>query len=104
MEATLIKPVVGEGATISYVADSYAQTIIEVSDDLKTVVVQQDDAKHDPNTKPYSNQWIITRNPNGQVRTFTLRKNGRYVLKGETLKGGLKLSLGGRHHYYSYEF
>ena len=103
MEATIIKPVVGEGATVSYVADSYAQTIIEVSDDLKTVVVQQDDAKHDENTKPYSNVWVLSRNTNGQIRTFTLRKNGRYVLKGETIKG-LKLSLGGRHHYYSYEF
>ena len=43
MEATLIKPVVGEGATISYVADSYPQTIIEVSKDLKTIIVQDDE-------------------------------------------------------------
>jgi phage gp46-like protein len=103
MEATLIKPTVGEGATISLWADSHPQTIIEVSSDLKTVTVQQDSAKVDPNAKPYANKWIVEKDPQGQVQVFTLRKNGRYVRKGESLNGQA-LSLGGRHKYYSYEF
>jgi hypothetical protein len=104
MSATIIKPIVGEGATISYCADSYPQTIIEVSNDLKTIVVQEDDAKCDPNSQPMTNQWIISRNTNGVIKTFTLRKNGVYVLKGDSINSGIKLSVGGRHKYYSYEF
>jgi hypothetical protein len=104
MEATLIKPVVGEGATVSYVADSYPQTIIEVSKDLKTVIVQEDKGVSAPNARPYSNEWVITRDTNGLIREFTLRKNGRYVQKGDSIKGGLKLTLGIRRKYYAYEF
>jgi hypothetical protein len=104
MEATLIKPVVGEGATISYVADSYPQTIIEISKDLKTIIVQEDKGVSAPNARPYSNDWVITRDTNGVIREFTLRKNGRYVQKGDGQKTGLKLVLGVRRKYYAYEF
>jgi|APGre2960657404_1045060.scaffolds.fasta_scaffold53324_2 hypothetical protein len=103
MQATQIKPIIGEGATISLCADSHPQTIIEVSDDLKTVVVQEDKSTIDPTAPAYSNRWIIERDPQGVVEVFTLRKNGRYVRKGESLNGQA-LTLGGRHKYYSYEF
>ena len=104
MEATLIKPTVGEGASIGMRADCYPYTIIEVSSDLKTVTVQEDSATPKPNSPAYSNEWIIERNPQGQVQVFTLRKNGQYVRQGETMNGGQKLSIGLRHKYYSYEF
>ena len=39
MEATLIKPTVGEGASIGNRVDCNPYTIIEVSSDLKTVTV-----------------------------------------------------------------
>ena len=41
MEATLIKPTVGEGASIGNRVDCNPYTIIEVSSDLKTVTVQE---------------------------------------------------------------
>ena len=104
MEATLIKPTVGEGASIGNRVDCNPYTVIEVSSDLKTVTVQEDSATPKPNSPAYSNEWIIERNPQGQVQVFTLRKNGQYVRQGETVKGGQTLSLGLRRKYYSYEF
>lgn len=103
MQATQIKPIVGEGATIQMWADAHPQTIIEVSSDLKTVVVQEDNAILDPTALPMSNKWILGRNTEGVINTFTLRKNGRYIKKGNTMNGQA-LSLGGRRKYYSYEF
>ena len=59
MEATLIKPTVGEGASIGNRVDCNPYTIIEVSSDLKTVTVQEDSATPKPNSPAYSNEWII---------------------------------------------
>jgi hypothetical protein len=99
---TAIKPEIGMGATVSYAADSHAMTIIEVSQNGKTVIVQRDSAK--ATGESMSNTWITTPNPQGATQEFTLRQNGRYVAAGESMKNGTKLHIGSRHEYYSYEF
>ncbi len=99
---TMIKPEIGMGASVSFGSDSNAMTIIAVSENGKTVVAQRDNAV--ATGTPMSNQWIITPNPQGGTMTFTLRANGRYVLKGDSMKNGIKLAVGERHEYYCYEF
>jgi tricorn protease-like protein len=104
MEATLIKPIVGEGASVSNGVDVHSMTIISVSENGKTVTAQRDSAKILSGSAPYSNLWEITPSDNGYICEFTLRKNGRFVLQGESAKNGNSLQLGGRREYYSYEF
>lgn len=97
-----MKPEINMGATVSYGVDSHAMTIVEVSLNGKTVIVQRDSVKATGGS--YSNQWITTPNPQGATMEFTLRKNDRYVLAGDSAKSGTTLHVGARHEYYSYEF
>lgn len=108
METLLNKPAIGEGATVSYCADSHSMTVIAVSDNGKTVTVQRDSVKRmEPSYaegSAYSNLWHLTPNPEGAKYVFTLRQNGKYVAQGEPMRSGTKLHIGSRHEYYSYEF
>ena len=109
METLLNKPAIGEGATVSYCADSHAMTIIAVSDNGKTVTVQRDSVKPADHANihrgaNYNNIWVTTPNPAGATMVFTLRQNGKYVAQGESMRSGTKLHIGSRHEYYSYEF
>ena len=101
---TIIKPTIGDGATVSYCADSHAMTIIAVSDNGKTVIAQRDTATAKPGSASMSNEWVTTPNPQGSTEVFTLRQNGNWVIKGEPMRGGTKLHIGSRHEYYCYEF
>jgi len=101
---TLMRPIVGEGATIKENGNKQPQTIVAVSPDLSIVIVQEDLARPDPLTPPYSNLWIIKPNGDGLIQKFTLRKNGAYVRAGEPLKGGQVLTLGVREKYLKYQF
>jgi hypothetical protein len=70
-----------------------------VSPSGKTIVVQADEYHPAPGHDYYSNQkYTYTRNPQGHTKTFTLRKNGRWVAKGDSIKGR-GLGLGFRRHY-----
>lgn len=42
--------------------------------------------------------------PSGATHTFTLRKNGAWVRKGEPMRGGMGILIGHRRHYYDYSF
>jgi hypothetical protein len=95
-------PEVGQGATVLYWTDRRAATVIEVSPNGKTITVQFDRATSDG---PFGSQdWEYEADPNGATRVFTKRKNGQWVLKGDPLKGGQRLGLGYRNHYYDYSF
>ncbi len=100
-----IIPAVGMGATAGYGSDSYPYTVIKISANGKTLVVQADNHKPAPGFDYYSNQvYTYTPNPEGETKTFTLRDNGRWVLKGESKKGGLRLGLGHRRYYQDPSF
>jgi hypothetical protein len=51
-----------------------------------------------------SQTYEYTRNENGETIVFTLRKNGRWVKKGQSMRNGTSLSIGHRSEYYDYSF
>lgn len=91
-------PAIGMGCTILMMTDRHAGTIIEVSENKRTVVMQQDHAELVE--KRISDQQVYTYAPNlnSRKRTFTLRKNGSYVEQGESLNG-TRLRIGDRRQY-----
>jgi hypothetical protein len=98
-------PVVGMGATAGYGSDRYPYTVIKVSTNGKTITVQADDYKPAPGHHYINNQvYTYTPNPQGETKVFTLRDNGRWVLRGESKQGGLCLGLGVRRHYHDPSF
>ena len=96
---------VGDGATVLYYSDRHAATVTEVTNDGKTVAVKEDKAtRADTNGMSDAQRYTYERDTNGREMTFTLRKNGRYVMKGQGMKNGLAVRLGTRNHYYDYSF
>jgi hypothetical protein len=97
-------PIVGTGCSILHWTDRTACTIIEVSENGKTVVVQEDNAvRTDKLGMTDSQSYEYTPNPNGVKHTYTLRRNGKWVAKGESIKG-TRLMIGARQHFYDYSF
>lgn len=86
----MVEPFIGAGATIRYENTDYPVTIVAVSPDFKTVVVQEDFVKPDLTKPPYSNEWIIEPNPNGVISDFTRCRDGTYVRGDETLVVGVR--------------
>lgn len=98
------EPVVGMGATILGWTDRHAATIVEVSANKKTIVIQQDTAtRTDKNGMSESQDYTFTPNPNAARKVYTLRKNGKYHLKGDSIKGSTIL-IGERDEYYDFSF
>lgn len=91
-----IIPEVGMGATELSWSDRNPYTIIEIISKNR-IKVQSDNAKHIG--EPYTQDWEITPNPNGQIETLIQTKNGWKVLKGCT-----KFIIGTRQKYYDYSF
>jgi hypothetical protein len=97
------QPEVGMGATVCSYTDRKAYTVVEVWHAL--VVVQEDRAiRTDTNGMSECQSYRYEANPEGVKLTFTLRRDGRWVLKGESLKGGAVLNLGDRNAYHDYSF
>lgn len=109
---------VGDGATWTIYTDSHAGHIIEVSKDGKTVKWQaakatllngansneSDKLKFSPggfvgHTEGVQ-RYSYEKNPQGEIQTFTLRNNGRWVLAGHGQRQrGNGLTPGMREHY-----
>lgn len=98
------EPKVGDGATILFWTDRVAGTIIEVSKNAKQIVVQEDKATKNFTGMTDAQSYTYEPDPNGQTWTFTLRKNGRWVRKGEDLYRGQRVSIGHRSKFYDYSF
>jgi hypothetical protein len=98
------KPEVGMGATELLYTDRHACTIVEVVND-KTIVVQADNSRRtDSNGMSECQSYEYSPNPNAPKVTVTLRKNGRWVRKGEGMKNGTTFAVGGRDEYHDYSF
>ena len=98
------EPEVGMGATILCWTDRQAATVVE-RPTPKTIVVQYDHAKRvDGNGMSDAQTYEYTPNTDGHKVTFTQRKNGAWVRKGEPLKGGQRVALGYRNHYHDFSF
>jgi hypothetical protein len=99
-----VPPAVGMGATELCYTDRHAYTIVEVVSP-KEIVVQQDTAiRTDKNGMSESQDYRFEANPNAKRVTVTLRKNGRWVVKGESAKNGTCYAVGGRSEYHDYSF
>lgn len=91
------------GATLCGWSDRHAATIVEVRNE-KTIVVQRDNAKvvkgsiHDG-----SAEYEFSSNTEAGKMIYTLRKNGRWVLKGDSLNGS-GVGVGFRCEYYDPHF
>lgn len=98
-------PEVGMGATILMYSDRYAATIVRVHENGKTVYVQRDHAvRTDSNGISESQEYQYSPNANATIETYTLRSNGRWIRKGESMKHGTGLSIGSRDEYYDFSF
>lgn len=88
---------VGNKVGFYFVSDIYPCTVIATFNKGKTVIVQQND--HGKNKLEWPEQdFPILDNLIGNPKTFTLRKNGRYVQKGTEMSGRPVLT--SNHSYY----
>lgn len=79
MEDTIIVPIVNMGATLCSGSDRYPYTIIEVSENGKTITMQQDKHKRiDKNGLSENQEYEYTRDTNGNIIKVSLRKDGKW--------------------------
>jgi hypothetical protein len=98
-------PEVGMGATITMYTDRHACTILSVSKSGKEIEVTEDKAtRTDNNGMSESQEYAYETMPNGFRETFTLRKNGSWVKKGDSLNGGQRIVIDWRNTYHDYSF
>jgi len=98
-------PKIGDGATVICWTDRHAATVIAVSKSGKSVSVQRDTARRiDTRGMSDMQEYECTPNPNGCRETFTLRANGAWVQKGQSMRGGSRLSIGERRPYFDFSF
>jgi hypothetical protein len=101
---------VGDKVHVSYGSDSYPGTVIKVNKTGKTIEVQFDNHEYDKSKgeegKVMGHQnWTISRNENGAIKTFTWRKrHGRdfgYMLKGSSPSAWSRnqINMGWRYYY-----
>ena len=94
-------PTIGMGATISVGSDRYPATVIQVTQNGKRVVIQEDDAtRTDNNGLSESQTYTFQTNPNGTIHIVTLRKDGRYRISG----GQTPVWIGSRDKYLDPSF
>lgn len=103
---------VGDGANVTYINDRQAGTIVRVLSP-HCVIWQRDKATltstldfgDDGFNGPVTGRqdYTFERDPDGEVITFTFRKNGYWVRKGDRQSTGQWLEEG-RREYYDFNF
>lgn len=82
---TATVPVVGMGASYGAGSDSYPATVVEVSKSGKTLWITDDSVVVGGEWKEgeyEADLYTTVSNMDGARREYTLRKNGRWILKG----------------------
>jgi hypothetical protein len=98
------QPTVGMGATILHWTDRTACTIVHVSANGRFIKVQADKAtRTDGHGMSDAQSYSYERDPSGALSDFSLRKNGKWIRVGDSMKGQ-RLSIGERCQYYDYSF
>lgn len=105
-------PEVGMGATILSWTDRYAGTVVDVTNNGKMVVVQEDSAvRVDGNGMSEMQEYEYSADPEGRVYVFRMDKNGGWNearLNGKTGRwnkvDGYGLILGFRRKYRDFSF
>lgn len=102
-QSTQPEPVEGVGCTILLWNDRHAATIVRVSADKGKVWVTRDKAIPVGNVAyTESQRYSYERDAEAGEECFSLRKNGRWVRKGEGLLSGTSLLIGARKEYYDW--
>ena len=85
------------GATLGVGSDRYPYTILTRTE--RKITAQKDSFRAAPGSDYFGEQkWDITPNPNAEIETFTLRKNGKWIKVGDSMKG-CRLNPGNRSAY-----
>ena len=92
------EPVKGMGVTFNCGSDRYPYTVIEVLTS-KTLVIQEDKVVQGADGKP-----TLVRDEQGEVKTITFRRNGRWYEQGSKMGRGLNYTVGTRQREMAQEF
>jgi hypothetical protein len=105
---------VGDKVNTSVWSDAYPGTVVEVKRNGKEVRVQEDNYEYDKSKGEAGKQmghqnWVISRNEEGPVQTYTWRTSkGRdigYLMKGSTVSAGARNNVNmGWRYYYDWSF
>ena len=98
---------VGDGCTICYYSDREPATIIAISEDEKTITVQQDKAtRTDSNGMSDCQSYVYERDLNGTIRTYKRTRTNKsfYSENGSYRDWDTFLLFGVRRKYYDYSF
>ena len=96
---------IGTPCTINHWSDRDPAEVIEIRNNGKTLIVRAMGYKCiSGSAQDGSAQYEYFSDEKGVVREFTLRKNGRYVRKGDGSNSGLGLSVGFARRYYDPHF
>lgn len=93
-------PVVSGGGTVLMYSDRTAVTIVRVLSAKRILVTEDTATRTDKRGMTENQEYEYKSNPNGAVREFSLRKDGRWKEKG----GATVLLLGERDAYHDYSF
>ena len=101
-------PEVGMGVTVLYWTDRGAATVNEVVNEKTIRVVGDKSIRIDSNGMSDAQNYRYERGERygipGAGVVYTLRKNGRWVRRGDTMNGGQSIALGYRDTYHDYSF
>lgn len=96
-------PVIGMGATMLCWTDRHAATVTVITSPKRIGVVQDVATRTDKNGMSESQSYDYSPGT-GAPQFFTLRKNGAWVLEGESMKNGQRLAIGNRDEYHDFSF
>jgi hypothetical protein len=98
-------PIVGQGASYGYGADSYPATVAKVSASGKTVWIRDDKFKRIKGSFMTGDaEFLYYDDPDAPLQKATLRKNGRYYFKGCSMRHGGSVYFGTRRYYQDPHF
>jgi hypothetical protein len=97
-------PQVGMGCTILMYSDRHAATIVQVLSPNKIVIQEDTATRTDTNGMSEAQSYSYTANQNGAKHTVTLRKHGRWVMAGQSMRSGAVVRIGERSEYHDYSF
>lgn len=96
---TQATPTVGMAATVCYMTDRHAATVIKVSPSGSKVTVQEDTATRvDTNGMSDIQQYTYAPNDKGEIHVFFRQGDGSYATRGK------RLTLGTRRSYFDFSF
>lgn len=106
-------PVVGMGATLLGWTDRHAATVVGIETLVQEggkvkkgeILIRRDRAvRIDKNGMSESQTYEYSEDTAAPTVAYTFRKNGSWVRKGDTLKGGQRVALGHRDEYHDFSF